>query len=102
MEKLAVMGTNLNPSEQAVYPEVVAFAKSMIAGVPPAVKETPEGKRMLKVSQMIFDQPHIAPEALAAIKGTNTGNEGRSRPHPRRTHSGHLSPPPQCPALHLP
>lgn len=57
VKKIAAMAANLNPSEEAVYPEVIAFAKSIPAG----------SKRELKLSQMLLDQPHIEPGALAAI-----------------------------------
>lgn len=67
VKKIAAMAANLNPSEEAVYPEVWAWAKSVMASVPDAAKETPEGKRELKVTQMLFDEPHIDPHTLAAI-----------------------------------
>ncbi|SPE32973.1 Alpha/beta hydrolase fold protein (fragment) [Candidatus Sulfopaludibacter sp. SbA6] len=35
--------------------------------MPAAAKETPQGKRELKVTQMILDEPHIEPRALEAI-----------------------------------
>ena len=41
--------------------------KSMMDSMPAAAKETPEGKRELKVMQMVFDEPHIEPSALEAI-----------------------------------
>jgi len=67
VKKIAAMSANLNPSEEAVYPEVIALFKSMMDSIPPAAKETPEGKRELKVTQMAFDEPHIDPKTLEAI-----------------------------------
>ncbi len=67
VKKIAAMAANLNPSEEAIYPEVMAFAKSMVDSMPPAAKETPQGKRELKVMQMMFDEPHIDPKALEVI-----------------------------------
>jgi pimeloyl-ACP methyl ester carboxylesterase len=67
VKKIAAMAANLNPSEEAIYPEVFAFAKSMMDSTPPAAKETPQGKRELKVMQMMFDEPHIDAKALEAI-----------------------------------
>ena len=67
VKKIAAMAANLNPSEEAVYPEIFAFAKSMVDSIPAAAKETPEGKRELKVTQMELDEPHIDPKALEAI-----------------------------------
>ena len=67
VKKIAAMAANLNPSEAAIYPEVIAMARSMLDAVPAAAKETPEGRRELKVAQMLLDEPHIAPTALEAI-----------------------------------
>lgn len=67
VKKIAAMAANLNPSEQAIYPEIIAAAKSMLDSIPATAKETPEGKRELKVAQMLFDEPHIEVNALEAI-----------------------------------
>ena len=67
VKKIAAMAANLNPSEQAIYPEEFAAFKSMLDSMPVAAKETPEGKRELKVAQMLFDEPHIEANALEAI-----------------------------------
>jgi pimeloyl-ACP methyl ester carboxylesterase len=67
VKKIAAMAANLNPSEAAVYPEVLAFVKNMLASVPAAVRETAEGRRELKVAQMVLEEPHIAPAELERI-----------------------------------
>jgi pimeloyl-ACP methyl ester carboxylesterase len=67
VKKIAAMAANLNPSEQAIYPELFAAFKSLLDSMPAAAKETPEGKRELKVAQMLFDEPHIEANALEAI-----------------------------------
>ena len=67
VKKIASMAANLNPGPDAIYPELVAAGESEMASMPAAAKETPQGKRELKVSQMMDDEPHIAPEALEAI-----------------------------------
>ena len=67
VKKIAAMAANLNPSEEAFSPEVLALVKSMMDSLPPAAKETPQGKRELKVTQMMFDEPHIDAKALEAI-----------------------------------
>ncbi len=67
VKKIAAMAANLDPGEDALYPEVLAFAKSLMDAVPAAARETPEGKRELKVAQMLLDEPHIDPTALEAI-----------------------------------
>jgi pimeloyl-ACP methyl ester carboxylesterase len=66
VKKIAAMAANLYP--EAAYPEVIAFAKSMMVdSMPASARETPQGKRELKVAQMLFDEPHIDPTALEAI-----------------------------------
>jgi pimeloyl-ACP methyl ester carboxylesterase len=67
VKKIAAMAANLNPSEQAVYKEIITFTKSMMDSTPAAARETPQGKREWKVTQMMFDEPHIDATALEAI-----------------------------------
>jgi len=67
VKKIVTMAANLNPGDGALYPEVLAFAKSLADAIPAAAKETPQGKRELKVAQMLLDEPHIDPRALEAI-----------------------------------
>jgi pimeloyl-ACP methyl ester carboxylesterase len=67
VKKIAAMAANLNPSEEAFYPEVLAMAKSMMASMEVAAKDTPQGKREVKVMQMVLDEPHLDPKALEAI-----------------------------------
>jgi pimeloyl-ACP methyl ester carboxylesterase len=67
VKKIAAMAANLDPGDDALYPEVSALAKQMMDAVPAATKETPEGKRELKVTQMLMDEPHIKPQELEAI-----------------------------------
>jgi pimeloyl-ACP methyl ester carboxylesterase len=65
VKKIAAMAANLNP--KAIYPEVDALVKSMLDSVSAAARETPQGKRELKVTQLMLDEPHIQPQALEAI-----------------------------------
>jgi pimeloyl-ACP methyl ester carboxylesterase len=67
VKKIVAHAVNLNPTEEAVYPDVLAMAKSVLESVPAAERETPQGKRKLKVYQITFDEPHIDAKALAAI-----------------------------------
>jgi pimeloyl-ACP methyl ester carboxylesterase len=67
VRKIAVMGANLNPSEAAIYPEIIAAIKSAVDSMPASDRETPEGKRALKVTQLAFDEPHIEAKTLEAI-----------------------------------
>ncbi len=52
VKKIAAMAANLNPSEHALYPEIIAVVKSMIEAIPAAARNTPQGKRELKVTSM--------------------------------------------------
>ena len=67
VKKIAADAANLNPTEEALSPEVLALIKSMVDSVPPAARETPQGKRDLKVTHMMLDEPHIDAKALEAI-----------------------------------
>jgi pimeloyl-ACP methyl ester carboxylesterase len=67
VKKIAAMAANLKPGEEAIYPEVIAMMTSMMGSMPAAARETPQGRRESKVMQMMFDEPHIDPRALAAI-----------------------------------
>lgn len=67
VKKIAAMAANLNPSTDAVYPETWAMARSMLDGIPPDQKSTPEGRRAIKVTSMMFEEPNIASSALGAI-----------------------------------
>jgi pimeloyl-ACP methyl ester carboxylesterase len=67
VKKIAAMAANLNPSEDAVHPDVIAMVKSMMAAVPAADRDTPRGRRELKVTGMMLDEPHIEVKALETI-----------------------------------
>ena len=67
VRKLAAMAANLNPTTDAVYPEVFDMVHTMLNGVPAAERETAAGKRELKVGQLVLDEPHIDAKSLEAI-----------------------------------
>jgi len=67
VKKIAAMAANLNPTDDALRPEVIAVIKSMIAAIPAAEKDTPQGRRQTKVTQLLLDEPHIEFKALEAI-----------------------------------
>jgi pimeloyl-ACP methyl ester carboxylesterase len=68
VKKVAAMAANLDPGPDAVSPQVIEMVKSMLASVPPAERNTPEGRREMKVAQMMLDEPHIQLKALEAIQ----------------------------------
>ena len=65
VKKIAAMAANLYP--EGLHPQCIELIKSMVSAVPPSERETPQGKRELKVTQMMLDEPHIDPRALEAI-----------------------------------
>jgi len=67
VKKIAAMAANLNPSEEAIWPDVINLIKTMLAAMPTVEKETPQGRRELKVTQMLLEEPHIDVKALEAI-----------------------------------
>jgi pimeloyl-ACP methyl ester carboxylesterase len=67
VKKLVSMAANLSPGPEALSPEVLALVKSMMDEIPAAARETPEGRRSLKVTGMMLVEPHIDLKALEAI-----------------------------------
>ncbi len=62
---IAAMAANLKP--EGAHPDALAMVLSMIDAMPAADRETPQGKRDLKVTKLMLDQPNIDPRALEAI-----------------------------------
>jgi pimeloyl-ACP methyl ester carboxylesterase len=67
VKKIAAMAANLNPGTDAVYAETWAMARSMIDAIPAAQKDTPQGRREIKVTTMMFSEPNIPASALETI-----------------------------------
>jgi len=67
VKKIAAMAANLNPTEEALYPEVIKMVKDFEA-TPSAQSDTPQGHRELKVTEMLLLEPHIDPKELESIK----------------------------------
>jgi len=63
VKKLAAMAANLNPTEQALSPEVIGLVKTLLGSLP----DTPEGRRERKVTGIMLTEPHIDAKALEAI-----------------------------------
>lgn len=64
VKKIAAMAANLNPTEEALPPEVIALVNEMLNGMP---GDTPERRRERKVTAMMLSEPHIDAKALQAI-----------------------------------
>jgi pimeloyl-ACP methyl ester carboxylesterase len=67
VKKIVSMAANLNPSDKALRPDVLELVKKMMADVPAAARNTPEGKRELKVTGMMLVEPNIDVKALEKI-----------------------------------
>ena len=67
VKKLVAMAANLNPSDKALHPDVLPLIRSMVNEMPPARKTTPEGRRELKVTAMMLEEPNIPLSALEKI-----------------------------------
>ena len=66
VKKIVSMAANLNPGPEAFDPEIDALIKSMME-LPDEVKNTPEGKRQLKVVGMMLKEPNIPPAMLGKV-----------------------------------
>ena len=67
VKKLVAMAANLNPSDRALHPDALALIKSMMAALPAADRDTPRGRRELKVTGMMLEEPNVELKALEAI-----------------------------------
>ena len=65
VKKIASMAANLDPT--GAWPEVIAMAKSQLDSIPPTVRQTAQGRRELKVRQLVLEEPHIDPGSLKKI-----------------------------------
>jgi pimeloyl-ACP methyl ester carboxylesterase len=67
VKKVAAMAANLNPTAEALHPDTLALIKDWTAKIPASEKETPAGRRELKVTEMMLSEPNIDPRSLEAI-----------------------------------
>ncbi|MBX3483841.1 alpha/beta hydrolase [Phenylobacterium sp.] len=65
VNKLVAMAANLNPD--AIYPETAAWVAQMKAQTPPDLDKTPEGRRALKMLNLLENEPHIDPKLLSKV-----------------------------------
>ena len=62
------MAANLNPSDEALEPEIIGLIKSMVSEMPASKRETPAGRREIKVTSMMLSEPNIELKELQSIK----------------------------------
>ncbi len=67
LKKIVAMAANLNPTDAALSPEALATIKSMTDAIPADTRDTPQGRRELKVTSMMLNEPNIDLNALEAI-----------------------------------
>lgn len=67
VKKIVSMAANLRPSPGAVYQEAEELIRSMLAATPDSVRNTPAGRRALKVTGMMVKEPNIDATLLARI-----------------------------------
>jgi pimeloyl-ACP methyl ester carboxylesterase len=67
VKKLVAMAANLNPSDKALHPDVLPLIRQMVNDMPAAQKATPAGRRELKVTAMMLEEPNIPLSALEKI-----------------------------------
>lgn len=65
VRRLVAMAANLDP--EGIYPETEKLVKDMLAAIPPEARNTPEGRRELKVASLMLTEPHIELAQLKAI-----------------------------------
>lgn len=65
VRKLVAMAANLDP--EGIYPETDKLVKDMLAAIPPEARNTPKGRRELKVTSLMLTEPHIDLAQLKAI-----------------------------------
>jgi pimeloyl-ACP methyl ester carboxylesterase len=68
VKRLVAMAPNLNPSEDALYPETIALMRDALDSMPPEERDTPQGRRELKTTQMMLVEPNIDAEDLGSIE----------------------------------
>jgi pimeloyl-ACP methyl ester carboxylesterase len=68
VKKIAAMAANLNPSDEALEPEILGLIKSMVSEMPASQRETPAGRREIKVTSMMLSEPNVELKELQSIK----------------------------------
>jgi len=67
VKKLVAMAANLNPGPRAIYKEADDLIQTMVASTPDSVRNTPQGRRDLKVTGLMLKEPNIDPTMLERI-----------------------------------
>jgi pimeloyl-ACP methyl ester carboxylesterase len=68
VKRLVAMAPNLNPSEDALYPETIALMHEAVDAISDEDRDTPEGRRAFKATEMMLEEPNIDVTELEAIE----------------------------------
>jgi pimeloyl-ACP methyl ester carboxylesterase len=68
VRRLVAMAPNLNPSEDALYPETIALMREAVDSMSDEERDTPEGRREFKATEMMLEEPNIDVSELEAIE----------------------------------
>ena len=67
VKRIVSMAPNLNPGMNAIYKESEEMIRSILASTPDSERDTPAGRRALKVAGMMLKEPNIDPTQLERI-----------------------------------
>jgi pimeloyl-ACP methyl ester carboxylesterase len=68
VKRLVAMAPNLNPSEEALYPETIALTREMLGSMAMEERDTPQGRRELKSIELLLAEPNIDASELGSIE----------------------------------
>jgi pimeloyl-ACP methyl ester carboxylesterase len=68
VKRLVAMAPNLNPSDEALYPETIELTREALDSMPPEARDTPQGRRELKATEMLLVEPNIDASELGSIE----------------------------------
>jgi pimeloyl-ACP methyl ester carboxylesterase len=68
VKRLVAMAPNLNPSEEALYPETIAFTREMLDAMSPEGRDSAQGRREFKATELLLGEPNIDASELESIE----------------------------------
>jgi pimeloyl-ACP methyl ester carboxylesterase len=68
VNRLVAMAPNLNPSEDALFPETIALMHETVDSMSDEERDTPQGRRALKATEMMLEEPNIDVADLESIE----------------------------------
>ena len=68
VNRLVAMAPNLNPSEDALFPETIALMHEALDSMSDDERDTPQGRRELKATEMMLEEPNIDVAELESIE----------------------------------